>query len=152
MRKKAEKIDIQNVSAQRIPSHRFFKSAALAVLNNKLNSFSLCIRVVDEIESASLNERYRKKKGPTNVLAFPVNEFLPDGSILLGDIVICALVVKREAKSQRKTINAHFAHMVVHGSLHLLGFDHQTVKEEKKMQALEIQCLHQIGFTNPYSS
>ena len=67
-------IDVQNMSRQRIPSHDFLKSAALAALSDRVNHFSLCIRVVDEIESASLNEHYRKKKGPTNVLAFPINE------------------------------------------------------------------------------
>ena len=143
-------IAIQNVSGQRIPSHEFLKSAVFAVLNDKIDAFSLCIRIVDQVESASLNYQYRKKEGSTNVLAFPSHEILADNAILLGDIVVCASVVKQEAKQQQKTFHAHFAHMIVHGCLHLLGFDHQTDKEEYEMQAVEIQSLKRIGLANPY--
>lgn len=147
-------IAIQNVSKVRIPPHRIFREAAAIVLNAKLiplksDCIELCIRIVDEAESAALNQRYRKKNGPTNVLAFPL-DINPFG--LLGDLAICAKVVRKEACEQGKTVTAHFSHMVVHGVLHLLGFDHQTEKQALEMESLEIKFLQKLGFSNPYIS
>lgn len=146
-------IFIQNVSKIRIPSHHVFSQAATIVLNAKLiplktDSIELCIRIVDESESAALNRLYRKKNKPTNVLAFPLDMH----SGLLGDLVICAKVVRKETFEQGKTLNAHFSHMVVHGVLHLLGFDHQTDNEAFEMESLEIKFLQALGFSTPYSS
>lgn len=145
-------ITIQNVSKTRIPPHHIFREAVTIVLNSKLISLKndgveLCIRIVDEAESAELNQRYRKKNGPTNVLAFPVGS---NQLGLLGDLVICAKVIRKEAFEQGKTLNAHFSHMVVHGVLHLLGFDHQTDKQALEMESLEIKFLQKLGFSNPY--
>jgi probable rRNA maturation factor len=112
----------------------------------------ITIRIVDVSEMTALNEHYRKKKGPTNVLSFPADlpESMQDSHALLGDIVICATVVIREAAEQHKTVEAHWAHMVVHGVLHLLGHDHEKDDEAEVMEALEINILQQLGFSNPY--
>lgn len=108
------------------------------------------IRIVDETESQQLNFDYREKDKPTNVLSFPFQ--CPPGIELplLGDLVICAEVVAREAQEQQKTLHAHWAHMVVHGSLHLLGFDHINDADAEEMEAEEIQILQELGFANPY--
>lgn len=108
------------------------------------------MRIVDEGEIAALNERWRSKRGATNVLSFP---FDGDHSLapgLLGDIVICAPVVRREAEEQHKSMEAHWAHMVVHGTLHLQGHDHINAEEAKEMETLEIRILQSLGYTNPY--
>ena len=109
------------------------------------------IRLVDAEESAGLNRRYRRRQGATNVLSFPYEAppGIPDLP-LLGDLVICAPVVDREAGEQRKTREAHWAHMVVHGTLHLLGFDHQTPGDAATMETLETCLLERLGFPDPY--
>ncbi len=114
----------------------------------------LTIRIVDIDEGAALNQRYRGRPGPTNVLSFP---FEPPPGIdepwpLLGDLVICAPVVAREAAEQRKTVEAHFAHLVVHGVLHLLGHDHQDPAEAETMEALETVILLGLGYPPPYAT
>lgn len=111
---------------------------------------AMTVRIVDEQESAQLNETYRHKDGATNVLSFPAE--VPDEVELnlLGDLVICAPVVAREAKEQGKSAEAHWAHMVIHGTLHLLGYDHQTDKEAQKMEEIERNILIKIGFNDPY--
>ncbi|HCU67207.1 MAG TPA: rRNA maturation RNase YbeY [Rheinheimera sp.] len=108
------------------------------------------VRIVDEAESQQLNFDYREKNKPTNVLSFPFQ--CPPGVELplLGDLVICAQVVAREAAEQNKTLTAHWAHMVVHGSLHLLGFDHINEEDATEMEAEEIQILAELGFADPY--
>ena len=113
------------------------------------------IRLVDNSESQSLNLHYRHKDKPTNVLSFPSElpeEILPMlDQVPLGDLVICIPVVLKEATEQHKTPEAHFAHMVVHGTLHLMGYDHELGAEEAaEMEELEIQVLQQLGFGNPY--
>lgn len=110
----------------------------------------ITLRVVDETESAELNSRYRGKDSPTNVLSFPFD--VPEGVELelLGDLVICADVVKREAEEQGKTLQAHWAQMVIHGMLHLQGYDHQNDQEAEIMESLEIRLLGELGFPDPY--
>jgi probable rRNA maturation factor len=115
-----------------------------------LESPVLTIRIVDEAESASLNRQYRSKSGPTNVLSFPAE--LPDevDIALLGDIVICAPLVRREALEQAKPLIAHWAHLVIHGILHLRGYDHLDPEAAEEMENLETQLLHELGFPDPY--
>jgi probable rRNA maturation factor len=111
---------------------------------------SLSIRVVGAVRSRTLNARYRHKDRPTNVLSFGGAGRMPDGSTDLGELVICAPVVAREASAQGKSAAAHWAHLTVHGVLHLLGFDHEVPREARKMEAREIQILDRLGFSNPY--
>jgi probable rRNA maturation factor len=110
----------------------------------------LTIRIVDETEGRQLNETWRQGSGATNVLSFPFDN--PPGMELglLGDIVICAPVVVREAANQNKSLMAHWAHLVIHGTLHLLGYDHLEEATAEVMENLEIQILHCLGYPNPY--
>ena len=112
----------------------------------------LTVRIVGIEEIAELNERYRHKTGPTNILSFPF-EAPPGVELnLLGDLVIAATVVVSEAQQQHKTETAHWAHMLVHGTLHLLGFDHRTETEAGEMEALETRVLAARGVADPYAS
>jgi probable rRNA maturation factor len=109
-----------------------------------------CLRVVGSAESRRLDREYRGKDQPTNVLSFPSSpeERVASGS--LGDLVICAPVVAREARAQGKALRAHWAHMVVHGTLHLLDYDHDSARDARAMEALEVEILHGLGFHDPY--
>ncbi len=113
------------------------------------------VRIVDEAESRQLNNRYRNTDRSTNVLAFPVelpdvDAWPSDSPMPLGDLVICAPVVAREAADQGKELAAHWAHMLVHGMLHLLGYDHGTDAEARAMESLEVTVLDARGVENPY--
>ncbi len=117
---------------------------------DKQNSAQLTVRIVDVAEGAQLNEKWRHKTGATNVLSFPF-ETPPQVKLpLLGDIVICAPVITREAQQQDKPEQAHWAHIVVHGVLHLLGYDHIEDAQAEQMESLEIQILQHLGHPNPY--
>jgi probable rRNA maturation factor len=138
--------DIENV----LPADSDFQRWAEAALGQYNKPFELTIRIVDEQESRTLNHTYRNKDKSTNVLSFPFE--VPEGIelALLGDLVICAQVVEQEAKEQAKSSTAHWAHMTIHGCLHLLGFDHISDEEAEEMEALEIDILEKLGFNNPY--
>lgn len=121
---------------------------------------SVGIRIVDADESADLNNQYRRKQGATNVLSFPFESpQLPDDSYeddeyldnFLGDLVICAPIVNAEAVAQGKTLDAHWAHMIVHGVLHLKGYDHVEDADAEQMEALEREILTSMGFSDPYT-
>ncbi len=127
--------------------HRWAE-AALAGANYPKDA-ELTLRVVNEAESTALNETYRHKQGPTNVLSFPFEAPPEVESALLGDVVICAPVVLREAVIQGKTLEAHWAHLVAHGVLHLLGYDHDEAQAEA-MELLEIRILAGLGYPDPY--
>jgi probable rRNA maturation factor len=111
----------------------------------------VCILLVDEPESRTLNARYRGHDKPTNVLSFPMR--LPEhlGALALGDLVICAPVVEREAREQGRAVLAHWAHMVVHGMLHLQGYDHESESGAAVMETLEARILNKLGFDDPYT-
>jgi probable rRNA maturation factor len=111
----------------------------------------IVVRIVDEQESAELNEQYRHKSGPTNILSFPAD--LPEGIELnlLGDLVICAPVLEKEALEQDKQLTDHWAHIIVHGVLHLLGYDHIDETEAELMENKEIAILNKLNINNPYS-
>ncbi|WP_461422685.1 rRNA maturation RNase YbeY [Ketobacter sp.] len=112
----------------------------------------LTLRIVNQEESRSLNKSYRNKDYATNVLSFPFEG--PEGIplALLGDLVICAPVVKQESQEQHKPLQHHWAHMVVHGTLHLLGYDHMEAAEADEMEALEVQILKQLDIADPYQN
>jgi probable rRNA maturation factor len=133
-----------------VPSRRQLTSWAAAALASVRRPVVLSVRVVGVVRSRSLNARYRHKDKPTNVLSFGGAGSTPDGRHYLGELVVCAPVVAREARSQGKSLQAHWAHMTVHGVLHLLGFDHERESEAAKMAAREIQILDRLGFSDPY--
>ncbi len=144
-------VDVQVASAAaQIPAASDIASWARTVLAAHEPNAQLCVRIVDEAEMVELNEAYRHGQGATNVLSFPFAAPVHTDPPLLGDIVICVPVVAREAEDQGKTMRAHFAHMVVHGTLHLLGYDHITAEDAQKMEPLEINVLVGLGFANPY--
>lgn len=109
----------------------------------------MTIRIVDALESRQLNRQYRGKDAATNVLSFPAEMPVP-GEAVLGDLVICAPVVADEARAQGKLARAHWAHMVIHGTLHLLGMDHQNDAEAEQMEQRERVLLAGFGFSDPY--
>jgi probable rRNA maturation factor len=135
-----------------LPSMTLFKQWSTAALGKHASGAQLCIRLVDAAESAELNQHYRNKPSATNVLSFPFEapEGLQVAQGYLGDIVICADVVAQEASEQQKPELAHWAHMTIHGVLHLLGYDHVEDAQAVEMEALETQLLSEFGFANPY--
>jgi probable rRNA maturation factor len=145
-------VTVQNVSGATVPAAADLKRWARSALARDARG-ELTLRIVDERESAELNLRYRGKKGATNVLSFAADA--PPGAgdemLPLGDVAICAHVVEREARKQGKTPAAHWAHMVVHGALHLQGYDHETVRDASIMEARERALLADLGFPDPYS-
>jgi probable rRNA maturation factor len=112
---------------------------------------ALCLRIVGSAESRRLDREYRGRDQPTNVLSFPASPEERVATGILGDVVICAPVVAREARVQRKTLGAHWAHMVVHGTLHLLDYDHVRARDAGTMEALEVEILRGLGFDDPYA-
>ena len=136
-------VDVQIGCAADVPSAGQLAAWATAALAG--DGRDVCLRVVDEAEGAALNARYRCRQGATNVLAFPALE-----SGVLGDIAICAAVAEREAREQQKALADHYAHLVVHGALHLLGMDHATDAEAQRMEAQEVSLLKGLGIANPY--
>ncbi|HKK13711.1 MAG TPA: rRNA maturation RNase YbeY [Gammaproteobacteria bacterium] len=135
-----------------VPAAADLRRWARAALGETGDPGELVVRVVDEAESAGLNEAYRHKHGPTNVLSFPFEAPPQVDSTLLGDVVICAPVVGREAREQGKASSAHWAHMVVHGVLHLRGYDHVQTEQAEAMEALERRILAQLGYRDPYAT
>ncbi|MFQ5468803.1 MAG: rRNA maturation RNase YbeY [Gammaproteobacteria bacterium] len=115
-----------------------------------LHSAQVTVRVTNENEMTALNETYRRKQGVTNVLAFPFEQPELMDPPFLGDIVICAPVVNEEAREQNKSAASHWAHMVVHGLFHLLGYDHQNEKDALIMEARETEMMGRLGYPDPY--
>ncbi len=134
-----------------VPRRGQFKEWAEAALAAASERYALSVRVVGAVQSRSLNVHYRHKDKPTNVLSFAGAGLGPDGCHYLGELVICAPVVAREAQAAGKSRESHWAHMTVHGVLHLLGFDHERSQEARKMASREIQILDRLGFSDPYA-
>ena len=149
-----EKLEVDVTYAARrpwVPRRAQFEVWARAALAGFSRHTVLSVLVVGTARSRSLNLRYRRNDKSTNVLSFSGAGPCPDGRNYLGELVICAPVVAREALAQGKSRESHWAHMTVHGVLHLLGFDHQRDAEAAKMTAREIQILDRLGFSNPYA-
>ncbi|CBW28195.1 rRNA maturation RNase YbeY [Haemophilus influenzae] len=143
-------LQIATENIEGLPTEEQIVQWATAAIQPEGNEVEMTVRIVDEAESHELNLTYRGKDRPTNVLSFPFE--CPDEVELplLGDLVICRQVVEREAAEQEKPLMAHWAHMVVHGCLHLLGYDHIEDDEAEEMESLETQIMQGLGFDDPY--
>ncbi|WP_094752301.1 rRNA maturation RNase YbeY [Psychromonas sp. CD1] len=150
-------IDLQVASANKnaLPSLEIIEKWLLEAIlkGSKTTRFEaeLTVRIVDSAEIQQLNVQYRHKDKPTNVLSFPFNAPQGINLPLLGDIVICKQIVEQEALEQQKDLNAHWAHLLIHGSLHLLGYDHIIEQQALEMEDLETQILVKLGFPPPYN-
>ena len=145
-------VDLQNDDALLdIPSSEHFSTWIKAALRGAFDNLEQTIRVVDHAESQALNLQYRGKNASTNILSFPA-EIPHIDYQCLGDLVVCAPIVAREAQEQGKELDAHWAHLIVHGMLHLQKFDHQTDDEADKMETLEVEILSTLGYINPYNN
>jgi len=145
-------LDLQRVSQDEAPGDEDFRRWCELALRQRSADSELTIRLVDEAEGRELNHTWRQKDYATNVLSFPAD--VPDELLdipLLGDLVICVPVVAREAAEQGKPQEAHWAHLVIHGCLHLLGYDHIDDAEADEMEALERQLLAELGHPDPYA-
>ena len=143
------KISIQRASRlANIPNDRTLRKWISAATNTLTKPAELTVRIVNASEARNLNSAFRGKDYATNVLTFVYSE--PKAKVLQGDIVLCAQVLAREAHEQGKPINAHYAHLVTHGVLHLARFDHEIEKDAKKMEALEAKIVMGLGFLHPY--
>lgn len=139
-------------SPEGLPAESDFQRWLEAVLPQFQEESEVTIRIVDEAESHELNHTYRGKDKPTNVLSFPFEA--PPGIELplLGDLIVCRQVVEQEAAEQEKQLQAHWAHMVIHGSLHLLGYDHIEDEEAEEMESIETEIMLALGYADPYIS
>lgn len=146
-------VDLQVATgAAQLPAAAAFQSWCELALRQRSADSELTIRLVDEAEGRELNHHWRHKDYATNVLSFPAD--VPDELLdipLLGDLVICVPVVEREAHEQGKTLEAHWAHLVIHGCLHLLGYDHILDEEAEEMESLERLLLAELGHPDPYA-
>ncbi len=148
-------VDVTSATAEPVPDEDDIRSWIIAALEYQKNALpdadcEISIRLVDSAEMSRLNQQYRGKDGPTNVLSFPCDLPAELAHPLLGDVVICAPVVRCEANEQGKSNSAHWAHMAVHGTLHLLGYDHVQNDEADIMEALETRILSSLDFPCPY--
>jgi probable rRNA maturation factor len=135
-----------------VPKSSSIRKWTVAALHGALGEVT--VRIVTVAESAEINARYRAHSGPTNVLSFPAGAVraLTERELApLGDLVVCAEVVAREARDQQKTLEAHWAHMLIHGALHLIGYDHMTESQARRMESRERKLLAALGFHDPYS-
>jgi len=142
--------DVQIAYDGDVPSNEQFQQWTEAALQQVEEDCELSIRLVENEESTELNSTYRGKEGPTNVLSFPFGSPVPMDPRLLGDLIICVPIVEKEAEEQGKKLHHHWAHMVVHGCLHLLGYDHIEDDEAEIMEKLEKKILQTLDIDNPY--
>ena len=151
-------LEVQNASESSIPTESWLSNCATVAYNGGEREASAVLRIVNTEEAQSLNRDYREKDYATNILSFP-SDFsdIPEGLLdesekgYLGDLVICAEVVAKEANEQKKTAKQHWAHLVIHGMLHLQGHDHISDPEASAMEAIEIKLLEELGVPNPYN-
>jgi probable rRNA maturation factor len=135
-----------------VPSRGELTKWAAAAVGRRGGGRALAVAVVGAPESRLLNARFRGRDRPTNVLSFPPAAQGGPGAQALGDLVVCARVLRAEAAAQAKPLRAHWAHLIVHGTLHLLGYDHERARDARRMERREIAVLRGLGFANPYRS
>lgn len=143
-------LDIQTACADPVPDEDDIHRWIAAALDQRKEEAEVSLRLVDEAEMTTLNQRYRDKSGSTNVLSFPADLPAELEHPLLGDVVVCPAVVAREALEQNKSDEQHWAHMLVHGTLHLLGYDHIEAAEAELMENLETEILNSLNYPCPY--
>lgn len=141
-------VDVEQIGRTYAPPRKDIALWAGAALGRRAQGRELAVRVVGKAESRKLNAHYRGKDKPTNVLSFPATI----ADFTLGDLVICASVVDAEAREQCKPLRAHWAHLVIHGALHLIGYDHERPQDARRMERREIAVMRRLGFSNPYRS
>lgn len=147
------KIEIQYATEiNDLPEEGLIKKWVNSSLNGYIENAELTIRIVDKAEGAQLNEKWRNAQGPTNVLSFLYSDLNETTKSIQGDIVICAPVILREAAEQKKSVDAHWAHIIVHGILHLLGYDHDNENDANEMESLETSILGKLKIPDPYIS
>ena len=146
-------VEVQRAcAAPGVPPPELLATWAEAALDARSKGARMTVRVVDEAEGAELNERYRGRAGATNVLAFAFDAPEVPSVRILGDVVVCAPVAAREALAHSKPLDAHWAHLVVHGTLHLLGYDHDELGAAREMETLERDILGRLGYSDPYAA
>ena len=151
----AVRLELQRRVRGWLPTRRELTHWASTALGRRALGRELGVCVVGPAESARLNGRFRGSEQPTNVLSFPAAALPPPhpgGRAPLGELVICAHVLRAEARAQEKTLRAHWAHLVVHGTLHLAGYDHEGAADARRMERREVAVLRRLGFANPYRS
>jgi probable rRNA maturation factor len=140
----------RTVRAGWLPPARELRGWAAAALGRRAGAQELSVLLAGRARSRALNARFRGRDRATNVLSFPVMPSAAAQTGLLGELVICPAVLRAEARAQHKSARAHWAHMVVHGVLHLVGYDHEIPEQARRMERREIRTLHRLGFANPY--
>jgi len=147
------RINVEYLSnASELPAEMTISRWAQAALEGYERDVEVGVRIVDESEIIELNQRFRKKAEPTNVLSFPFEDPPGTQTDILGDVVVCAPIVASQAQMEGKPLSAYWAHMVVHGIMHLRGYDHETPKEADAMEHMETRILEGLGFPDPYAS
>lgn len=145
---------LNHSQANHLPSEKQCHQWLWHAIKNHHRRAQISLVFFDETEARQYNRDYRNKDYATNILSFAENEsippFLEKGAVLRGDLIICPPVVEQEAQQQNKTLNDHYAHLIIHGALHLMGYDHIEEADAEQMEKLEIQLLTQIGIANPY--
>ena len=146
-------VEVQCASAASgVPPPAQLARWAEAALAGRSEGARMTVRVVDEAEGAALNARYRRRAGATNVLAFAFEAPELPSLRILGDVVVCAPVAAREARAHAKRLDAHWAHLVIHGTLHLLGYDHGDPRSARRMETIERRILARLGYPDPYTA
>ncbi len=144
-------VDLQvSEDAGDVPSAEEFRHWVTAALADRRRRAQVSLRITGRDEMRDLNRRYRDRPGATNVLSFPADLPAEVRTPLLGDVVVCAPIVAEEARAQGKTELAHWAHLVVHGTLHLIGYDHVEAHDARRMEAVETDVLARLGYADPY--
>ena len=151
---RALSVEVLRRGRTRTPAATEIRAWAAAALGRRARGGELAVRIVGAAESRRLNAHYRGRDAPTNVLSFPPARQPRSGDERrpLGDLVLCAPVVRAEARGRGKRVRAHWAHLIVHGALHLIGYDHEHSRDARRMERREVAVMRRLGFANPYRS
>ncbi|WP_343192044.1 rRNA maturation RNase YbeY [Buchnera aphidicola (Formosaphis micheliae)] len=145
-------IDIQKtcINSFYTPKKKDFKKWLKEILKFYQSTYEITIRIVGKKEMININEKYRNQKKPTNILSFSYDNNSQKKLKFLGDLIVCSQILSEEAKQQKKNIKSHWAHIIIHGTLHLLQYKHTTKTQQRKMESLESNIMLSLGYNNPY--